>query len=65
MSLKNFHIAFIIIVVFSAWGFAAWCLLFPELPSMFQIMGWTSLVGGFAALIYGIRFLKKSKSVIT
>ena len=65
MSLKNFHIAFIAIVVLSAWGFAAWCLLFPELPGMFTIMGWSSLIGGFALLIYGIRFLKKSKHVIT
>lgn len=65
MSLKNFHIAFIAIVVVSAWGFAAWCLLFPELPSMFEIMGWLSLFGGLGLLIYGIRFLRKAKHVIT
>ena len=65
MSLKSFHIAFIAVVTFSAWGFAAWCLLFPDLPGMFSIMGWISLVGGFATLIYGIRFLKKAKHVIT
>jgi len=39
--------------------------LMPDLPDMFEIMGWASLVGGFALLIYGIRFLKKSKDVIT
>ncbi len=65
MSLKNFHIAFITLVVICAWAFAAWCLLFPDLPSMLKVMGWISLFGGFGLLIYGIRFLRKAKHVIT
>lgn len=65
MSLKNFHIAFITITVLSAWAFAAWCLLFPDLPFRFEVMGWGSLLGGIGLLVYGIRFLKKTKDVIT
>jgi len=65
MSLKHFHIAFIIVCLLFAWGLAAWCLLIPGRSGMFQVMGWISAVGGLALLIYGIRFLKKSKDVIT
>ena len=65
MSLKLFHIAFITISSLSAAGFAAWCLLTPNLPGMFQIMGWLSVVGAIALVVYGIRFYKKAKSVIT
>jgi len=64
MSLKFFHIGFITISVLSAWLFAAWCLLLPGLPKMFETMGWLSLFGGVGLLIYGIRFLKKSKKLI-
>lgn len=65
MSLKFFHIAFITICLLSAWGFAAWCLLRRELPVMFDVMGWLSLVGGLLLLVYGIRFVRKSKNLIT
>lgn len=65
MSLKHFHIAFIAVTVLSAAGFAAWCLLTPNLPGMFEVMGWLSVVGAVGLLVYGIRFYKKAKSVIT
>lgn len=65
MSLKHFHIAFIAITVLSAAGFAAWCLLVPGLPAMFQVMGWLSAAGAILLFVYGIRFLKKVKSVIS
>ncbi len=65
MSLKHFHIAFITIVVLSSWLFGAWCLLSRGLPSMFTFMGWASLAGGLGLLIYGIRFLKKIRNVIS
>lgn len=64
MSLKNFHIAFIIICVLFTGGFAAWCFLVPGLPSMFTAMGWISAIGALSLLVYGVRFLKKSKNVI-
>ncbi len=64
MSLKHFHIAFITVSTFFFWGFAAWCLLASRLPEMFLTMGWISLGCGFVMLIYGIKFLKKTKAMI-
>ena len=64
MSLKLFHVPFVVICVLFAWGFGAWCLLLPGLPEMFQWMGWASVAGGAVLLVYGVRFLKKMKSVI-
>ncbi len=64
MSLRNFHIAFISVATLFFWGFAAWCLLVMGLPEMFKPMGWISIVFGFGMLIYGICFLKKTKSLI-
>ena len=64
MSLKYFHIGFIGFCTVFSLGFGAWCLLANGLPSMFNVMGWLSVIGGVSLLIYGIRFLKKSKDVI-
>ncbi len=64
MSLKYFHIAFITFCVLFALGFSAWCLLMPGQPQVLEYMGWFSLVGGVALLVYGIRFYKKIKNVI-
>ncbi|MEM6915091.1 MAG: hypothetical protein AAF491_00890 [Verrucomicrobiota bacterium] len=64
MSLKHFHLAFILICLLFTGGFAAWCFLVPDLPPMFTAMGWISALGGLSLFIYGIRFLKKSKDVI-
>lgn len=64
MSLKHFHIAFITVTVIFFLGFAAWCLLIPALPEMFQVMGWLSLSSAVGMLVYGISFLKKSRSII-
>ncbi|MEC5126409.1 hypothetical protein VSU19_06585 [Verrucomicrobiales bacterium BCK34] len=65
MSLKHFHIAFITIVVLGSWSFGAWCLLTRGLPSMFTAMGWASVVGGFGLLVYGVRFMKKIRKVVS
>lgn len=64
MSLRIFHIAFITISTLFFWGLAAWCLLVVGLPEMFKFMGWISIVCGFAMLIYGIRFFKKTKALV-
>lgn len=64
MSLKHFHIAFITVTVFFFLGFAAWCLLIPGLPGMFQVMGWLSITFGIGMLAYGVSFLKKTRSII-
>jgi hypothetical protein len=65
MSIKHFHIAFIIFCTLFSLGFSAWCLVIPGQPSVIEEMGWISLAGGIALLIYGIRFYRKIKNVIT
>ncbi|MCB1205593.1 MAG: hypothetical protein KDN18_15130 [Verrucomicrobiae bacterium] len=64
MSLKHFHLAFITICTLFFAGLGAWCLLVEGLPDMFRVMGWLSLLFGAAMLIYGIRFLKKIKTLV-
>ncbi len=64
MSLKHFHVAFITVSVIFFLGFSAWCLLVPALPEMFQLMGWLSLAFSAGMLIYGVSFLRKSRSII-
>ena len=64
MSLKHFHLFFIALSVLTAFGFGAWSLLTRGLPASFFWMGWISLIGGVALLIYGVRFYRKSKKVI-
>ncbi|NLT70722.1 MAG: hypothetical protein GXX91_08505 [Verrucomicrobiaceae bacterium] len=64
MSLRTFHIAFITVSTFFFGGFAAWCLLVTGLPGMFKVMGWGSALCGVAMLVYGIRFLKKTKTLV-
>jgi hypothetical protein len=64
MSLKHFHIAFITVCTLFFAGLGAWCLLMDGLPAMFALMGWLSLGCGVAMLIYGIRFLKKTRTLI-
>lgn len=64
MSLKHFHILFIVLSVLTTILFGLWAILSKNLPSGFKTMGSVSLVGGILLLIYGIRFLRKSKKII-
>lgn len=64
MSLKHFHLAFITVCTLFFAGLGAWCLLVEGLPGMLRVMGWLSLLCGVAMLIYGIRFLKKIKTLV-
>lgn len=64
MSLKVFHICFIVISVLLTGGFGVWALMVNGLPGAFRIMGGVSLLGAIILVFYGIRFLKKAKSII-
>ena len=64
MSLKYFHILFILLSVMITVGFGCWALLATGLPGGFRWMGGLSLAGGVFLVFYGIRFLKKTKSII-
>ncbi len=61
MSLKHFHIFFIMISVVMAAGFGFWCFL-TDVGSAVAgstVMGAVSLVAAVGLVIYGIKFLKK------
>lgn len=64
MSLKYFHILFIALSVFTTLGFGLWAVLVNGLPSGFRTMGAVSILLGVFLTIYGIRFIRKSKSII-
>lgn len=65
MSLKHFHIFFIVLSMLAAFAFAAWTLIMPGLTQGLRITGWVSLMGGVSLAVYGVSFYRKSKSVIT
>ena len=61
MSLKVFHIVFIVLAILLAAGCAAWSFA-NQIAIPFGI---ASGACGVALFIYGIWFLKKSKRIIT
>jgi hypothetical protein len=61
MSLKAFHIVFIVLSILLAAGCAAWSFL-NQIALPFGI---ASGVSGLALVVYGIWFLKKSRRIIT
>ena len=60
MSLKHFHIFFIMISVVMAAGFGFWCFLTDAGSAVAgsTVMGAVSLVAAVGLVIYGIKFLK-------
>jgi len=65
MSLKHFHIFFIVLAIVTCLAFGAWAILFPNLPAGFRLMGWISAVIGIALVGYGAYFVRKARHVIT
>ena len=61
MSLKAFHIIFIILAIVLAAGCAAWSFV-NEVALPFGI---ASIITGVALFFYGIWFVKKSRRIIT
>ncbi len=61
MSLKAFHIFFIVIAVFLAVGCAAWAFLNHTAFGF----GVASIVAAVALVIYGVWFVRKSRNIIT
>lgn len=64
MSLKHFHIAFVSVCTFFFAVLGAWCLLVDALPDMYRVMGWLSLSCGVGMVVYGIRFVRKTRTLI-
>ena len=67
MSLKHFHIVFIVLAVLCCLGFGIWALVSDAgvASNSIRITGWLSLVIGAGLVVYGVWFFRKSKHVIT
>lgn len=65
MSLKAFHIVFIIVSTLLAFGLAAWaCVSYSHTSRLADLgLGIGSLLAGVALLFYGKYFLKKLKNI--
>ena len=65
MSLKAFHIVFVVFSALFAFGFAAWSLSLYSSGGNAStlIVAAFSLFAGIGLIFYGIRFLKKLKHV--
>jgi hypothetical protein len=61
MSLKSFHILFIVLSILLCAGCALWAFAYGVEP----IFGIASIVVGVALVVYGVIFLRKSKGIIT
>ena len=60
MSLKAFHIVFILVSVLFCAGLSAWAFM----TGASDALGWGSAVGALAMAIYFVSFVKKAKSII-
>jgi hypothetical protein len=61
MSLKAFHILFIVLSVVLAAGCAVWAFVNDVSP----VFGYSSAAVAVALLSYGIYFVRKAKGIIT
>lgn len=61
MSLKGFHVFFIVLATLLAAGCAAWALVTQAMPAF----GIGCAVVAVVLAVYGVFFVRKSKSIIT
>lgn len=61
MSLKQFHIVFIVFAVMVSAGFAVWAFTRYQAEAGLLLMGGFSGVVALALAVYGVWFLKKLK----
>lgn len=65
MSLKHFHILFIVFAALFSLAFGSWALLARDLDGAIRGMGLFSVILGVVLAGYGLWFVKKAKRVIT
>ena len=65
MSLKSFHIFFIVVSAITVFGFGIWgvYIFITEADVSYLLMAIPSLAVGVALVIYGIKFLQKLKDI--
>lgn len=64
MSLKHFHLVFIVIATLFCGLFALWCFLAKGVDGSTRVMGWVSAAAFVALAAYFPWFCKKSRKVI-
>lgn len=66
MSLKVFHVVFIILAVLCTLGFSAWTILAEDVTLLSRVAGAASAVLGVALAVYGYWFVtRKARQLIT
>jgi len=65
MSLKSFHIFFIVVSTLATFGFGIWSLLESGRTGQTSdiVLGVISLAASVSLVIYGLRFFKKLKQI--
>lgn len=65
MSLKSFHIFFIVVSIFLAFGFGAWSLFVHTTDPnvLYLILGLCSLVVGIGLVVYGVKVVRKLRRI--
>ena len=62
MSLKTFHLVFIIIAIIAADMFGAWAIYHrATLPGLTVALGILTLIGGLALTVYAFYFVRKAE----
>jgi len=65
MSIKTFHLIFIVIATLMCIGVAIWGFFFTRGETTFLIISGLCALAAIALPIYGISFYKKAKNIIT
>jgi hypothetical protein len=68
MSLKGFHIMFLIFAVLTALGFYAWTLAFTDEAAALQVIGMGQTSGALGVILLGYTcwfIARKAKTIIT
>ncbi|MGO9608550.1 MAG: hypothetical protein ACLPT4_02820 [Verrucomicrobiia bacterium] len=65
MSLKAFHVLFIVVSILMCLGFGAWCLDsdYARGRTAYTVAGYVSFGFGLLLVLYEIRFLRKFKDL--
>ena len=65
MSLKSFHIFFLVVATITIFGFGVWSayIFMTESEPSYLLMGILAFASGVALIIYGIKFLQKLKNI--
>lgn len=65
MSLKSFHIFFIVVSVVLAFGFGAWGVYFHLVDSnlLYFVLGVSSFAVGIGLVVYGVKVARKLQRI--